>query len=93
MKAQDVMDELDLKSSRRLRLLPGAGVHKPRLLGDNGSSYVSADVIDRRGAQNYWEPREPRLNRDQGRRETKKMENTTWWLILSSGEKMGKRVR
>ena len=51
MKAQDVTDTLDLA-------LAASGcdqariVHKPRLLSDNGSSYVSADLADWLDAQN-----------------------------------------
>ena len=51
MKAQDVTDTLDLA-------LAASGcdqariVHKPRLLSDNGSSYVSADLADWLDTQN-----------------------------------------
>jgi transposase InsO family protein len=51
MKAQDVTDTLDLA-------LAASGcdqariVHKPRLLSDNGSSYVSSDLAEWLGAQN-----------------------------------------
>ena len=51
MKAQDVTETLDLA-------LAASGcdqariVHKPRLLSDNGSSYVSADLADWLDAQN-----------------------------------------
>src|ERR1700686_5010663 len=51
MKAQDVTDRLDLAlaaSGRdQVRI-----VHKPRLLSDNGSSYVSAELADWLTAQN-----------------------------------------
>ena len=51
MKAQDVTDTLDLALAAsgcdRVRV-----VHKPRLLSDNGSSYVSAELADWLAAQN-----------------------------------------
>src|SRR4051794_33440492 len=51
MKAQDVTDTLDLA-------LAASGcdqariIHKPRLLSDNGSSYVSSDLAEWLDAQN-----------------------------------------
>ena len=51
MKAQDVTDTLDLALATsgcdQVRI-----VHKPRLLSDNGSSYVSAELADWLTAQN-----------------------------------------
>jgi putative transposase len=51
MKAQDVTDTLDLALAAsgcdQVRI-----VHKPRLLSDNGSSYVSAELADWLTAQN-----------------------------------------
>jgi transposase InsO family protein len=51
MKAQDVADTLDLALAAsgcdQMRI-----VHKPRLLSDNGSSYVSAELADWLDAQN-----------------------------------------
>ena len=45
MKAQDVTDTLDLALSAS-GCDQAAVVHKPRLLSDNGSSYVAADLAD-----------------------------------------------
>ncbi len=44
MKSGDVTDTLDLAC--RLRVRSGTVLHKPRLLSDNGSSYISGELAD-----------------------------------------------
>jgi transposase InsO family protein len=45
MKAQDVSDTLDLVLAKSGLDLVNVG-HRPRLLSDNGSSYISADLAE-----------------------------------------------